>query len=98
METTILLYLGLKLYAQDRQKRLIKELHQVGLIVSYNHIMDVQKRFAQAVSKRFKDEGVVVQTNCKHSIFTTLTTDNIDVSGRHDVWYINHTDWSCDQG
>ena len=85
VKTPIPLYLGLALHAQDRQKRLIGELHQLVLTVFYSLIMDVRKKFTQAVSKRFKDEGVVVPTNCKRRIFTTATTDNTGVSGRHDM-------------
>lgn len=79
------LYMGLKLHAHDRLKNLIREFHQLGLTVSYDRIMDVWRRFARAVSKRFKDEGVVVPTNCKHGVFSTATTDNIDVSSRTDM-------------
>ena len=84
-ETPMPLYMGLKLHAHDRLKNLIREFHQLGLTVSYARIMDVRRRFARAVSNRFKDEGVVVPTNCKRGIFSTATTDNIDVSGRTDM-------------
>ncbi|MES9879344.1 MAG: hypothetical protein ABW185_00490 [Sedimenticola sp.] len=84
-ETPMPLYMGLKLHAHDRLKILIREFHQLGLTVSYDRIMDVRRRFARAVSKRFKEEGVVVPTNCKRGVFSTATTDNIDVSGRTDM-------------
>ena len=84
-ETLVPLYISLKLHAHDRLKGFIKQFHQLGITVSYDRIMDVRRRFALAVSKRFKDEGVVVPTNCKRGVFSTATTDNIDVSGRTDM-------------
>ena len=37
------------------------------------------------MAKRFKDEGVLVPTNCKRGVFSTVTTDSIAVSGRTDM-------------
>ena len=57
----------------------------MGLSVSYDRTMDVWTIFARAVTKSFKNEGVVVPTNCKHGMFSKVTTDNIDVSDRTDM-------------
>lgn len=94
-ETPLPLYIGLKLHAQDRLKSCIRDFHPLGVVSSYDRIMSVRKKLAKAVSKRFKDEGVVVPTNCKRGVFTTGTTDNIDVSGRTEmhgtaITLINH--------
>ena len=61
---------------------MLLEFHQLGVTLSYDRIMEIRRKFAQAVSKRFKDDGVVVPTNCKRNVFSTAATDNIDVSGR----------------
>ena len=84
-ETPVPLYIGLKLHSHDRLKNVIREFHQLGVTLSYDRIMEIRRKFAQAVSKRFKDEGVVVPTNCKRNVFSTATTDNIDVSGRTEM-------------
>ena len=55
------------------------------LAVFYDRIIDVQTRCTGAVAKRFKDEGAVVPTNCKRGVFLTVTTNDIDVSGRTDM-------------
>ena len=47
--------------------------------------MKVWKKFAQAVSCRFKEDGVVGPTNCKHGVFSTATEDNVDLAGRTDM-------------
>ena len=84
-ETAFPLYVGLKLHAYGRLKSIIKHFHQLGVSVPYARIMQVRKSLAQAASKRFKENGVVVPTNCQLNTFTTATVDNIDVSGRHDM-------------
>ena len=47
--------------------------------------MEVQIKFAQAVSCRFKEDGVVVPTNYKHGLLSTATVDSIDVVGATDM-------------
>ena len=84
-ETPVPLYFGLKLDSNGRQKKVIKRVHRYGICVSYGRLKNVRKRLAMAVSKRFQDDKVVVPSNCQKGVFTTGTTDNIDVSGREDM-------------
>ena len=84
-ETPVPLYFGLKLDSNGRQKKVIKRFHRYGICVSYGRLKNVRKRLAMAVSKRFQDDKVVVPSNCQKGVFTTRTTDNIDVSGREDM-------------
>ena len=44
--------------------------------------MDVRRGLAQAVSRRYAEDGVVVSSNIKRGVFTTGGVDNIDESGR----------------
>ena len=84
-ETPLPLYVGLKLESNGRQKKLITQFNRIGLSVSHQRVKQVRKKIAKAVSKRFKDEKVVVPSNCQRGIFTTGTTDNIDVKGRREM-------------
>ena len=79
------LYLGLKLYVNNRSKSIIQEFHHLGLTVSYNRVMEVRKKFEQAVSCRFKEDGFVGPTNCKHGVFSTATVDSVNVAARTDM-------------
>ena len=81
-EMPLPLYMGLKLHVNNRSKIIIQEFHHLGLTVTYKRIMELRKKLAQGVSCRFKDDGVVVPTKCKHGAFSTATVDNIDVAGR----------------
>ena len=73
--------MGLKLHAHDRQKGTISTFHALGISVSYDRVMDVRRGLAQAVSKLFPEDGVVVPSNIKSGVFTTGGVDNIDESG-----------------
>ena len=84
-ETPFPLYVGLKLHCQGRQKKFIKNLYNAGISVSHDRVIDLRQKSVQAVSKRFRVQGVVVPVNCKRCVFITGTTDNIDVSGRTDM-------------
>ena len=81
-ETPFPLYIGLKLHSYDRMKTFIMTLHQYGLSVSYDRVMEVRKSFAEAVTKRWSEDGVVVPTTIKKGVFVTGAVDNIDESGR----------------
>ena len=74
--------MGLKLYAHDCHKGTISTFHALGISVLYDQVMDVRRGFAQAVSRRFAADGVVVPSNIKRGVFTTGGVDNIDESGR----------------
>ena len=46
--------------------------------VSYNRVMDVRRGFAQDVSKRWAEDGVVVPSNTKRKVLVTNAADNLD--------------------
>ena len=81
-ETPLALYLGFKLDSCGRQKKLVKQFHKYGLCVSYDRVKKLKKKIARGLSRRYKEDEVVVPTNCVKGIFYTGTTDNIDESGR----------------
>ena len=81
-ETPFPLYMELKLHAHDRQKGTISPLQALGISVLYDRIMDVRRGLAQAISRRFAEDGVVVPSNIKRGVFNNGGVDNIDESGR----------------
>ena len=52
---------------------------------------NLNKKIARGLSRRYKEDEVVVPTNCVKGIFFTGTTDNIDESGRVEMHGI---DWA----
>ena len=77
-ETAFPLYLGLQIHNKTRRKDLIDELHQVGLSISYDRVIQIQTQTANGVIDRFVQDGVVCPTSLRFGILTTGQLDNID--------------------
>ena len=67
------------------KKGTINTFHAMGMVVSYDWVMEVRKGLAISVSKRFAKDGVVLPSNIKRGVFTTGAVDNIDESGRTEL-------------
>ena len=72
------LYHGIKLHGAARLKHQLENAHHLGLSVSYDRVMDVKVLVAHAVCKRHAENGVVLPTNGRRSVFTTHDVDNLD--------------------
>ena len=70
-EKPLPLYYGLKLHALGRQKNQIGIAQEQLICVSYRRVMEVKLDIAQAVCARDAEDGVVVPTNSRMSVFTT---------------------------
>ena len=73
-ENTFCLYVGLSLHATDWQREAIVTFHALGMSVSFDHVMDVRRGFAQTVSKRWAEDGVVVPNNAKRKVWQVQQT------------------------
>lgn len=47
--------------------------------------MEVKKLFAEAVCKRWLDDGVIAPANIKRKVFLTTTVDIIDEMGHYKI-------------
>ena len=59
------LYLGLNIHTQTRSKKLIIELHELGLSVSYHRVLQLENQIAFAVCEDFRKKGVVCPTQLR---------------------------------
>ena len=78
LETPFPLYHGIKLHGDATLKHQIENAHHLGLSVLYDRVMDVKVLVAHAVCKRHAEDGVVLPTNVRRSVFTTHDVDNLD--------------------
>ena len=81
-EKPLPLYYGLKLHALGRQKNQIGIAKEQRICVSYRRVMEVKLDIAQAVCAHDAEDGVVVPTNSRMSVFTTHDVDNLDRSAK----------------
>ena len=70
--------IGLKFHVKNRSHQEVEDLHQIGISVSLQRVIDVRTDFAKAVSKRWNEEEVVVPTNVCRGVFVTCNDDNLD--------------------
>ena len=75
LETPIPLYFSLKFHGKTRAKSNINVLHDAGLDVSYT----------RAVCKRHSEHGIVLPTNVRQGVFSTMHFDNLDHNTRSNL-------------
>ena len=77
-EPPLQLYVGLSIHAYTRSKKIINELFQLGISVSYDRLDDLLNGLGTAVGNRFQQDGVVCPLNLNCGLFTVGALDNID--------------------
>ncbi|KAH3857789.1 hypothetical protein DPMN_100404 [Dreissena polymorpha] len=77
-ETPLPVFIGMSTYAKTRKRLLVEMLHDHGLIISYDSVLEVSAQLGDAAVNRYKNEGVVCSFILRTNIFTTAAMDNID--------------------
>ena len=77
-ETPFVIYVGLLLFVKTRKRQLIDTLHQYGICISYDRVLEISSQMGTALVKRFTEEGVVCPSVLQKGLFTTAALDNID--------------------
>ena len=78
LETPFPRYLSLKFHGKTRAKSTINVLHDACLDVSYTRAHEVRKDIARAVCKRHSEDCIVLPTNVRQGVFSTMHFDNLD--------------------
>ena len=77
-ETKLPLYLGLLIHGKTRKRELVDILHDRGLCISYDRVMQISTDIANSVITQFEESHVVCLSFFKSNVFTTGNLDNID--------------------
>ena len=77
-ETSVNIYVGLKLYSTVRSRTLIDCLFQLGICISYDRILSITKSLYEALRTTFYPYKIFLPTNLKKGCFTVSAKDNID--------------------
>ncbi len=77
-EPPLPLYIGLNVHTQTRSKKLIMELHALGLSVSYDRILQLENQLATAVTEDIVKKGIVCPAQLRIGLFTLSALDNLD--------------------
>ena len=70
-QTSFTNYVGLSVFVKTRKRHLVDMLHENGLSISYDRVLEISRR-------NYIEEGVVCPPMLKKGLFTTSAMDNID--------------------
>ena len=66
------------MHAQTRSKKLVNQLYEFGLSVSYQRVDEIMNNLATSVCDHFKPVGVVCPLSLHSGLFTVGAIDNLD--------------------
>ncbi len=78
LEPPLPLYVGINVHTQTKSKRLVTQLCQFGLSVSYDRIIQVENQLATGVCQHIAEIGLVCPSQLRHGLFTIGALDNLD--------------------
>ena len=70
--------IGLNVHKMTRSKKLMQQLYQMRISVSYDRDMELEDWIATSVCERFEEDGVVVPACLRKGLFTVGALDNLD--------------------
>ena len=77
-ETPFAVYAGLKVYAKTSKRELIDKLHENGLSIPFDRMLEISSKLGETVIKQYVEEDVVCPPVVRKGLFTTAAVDNID--------------------
>ena len=77
-ETPLMLFNVLRMYASTKSRTLVDCYFQMGLCVSYDHVLHVTKGISDNLVRKFKTHGIFAPGELKSDVFTMVAKDNLD--------------------
>lgn len=77
-ETPFAVYVGMSVFAKTRKRQLIDMLHENGLSISYDRVLEISAQLGEAVVAQYVEDRVVCPPVLRKQLFTTAAVDNID--------------------
>ena len=77
-EPPLPIYIGLNIHQMTRSKKLIQQLYQMGISISYDRVLELEDSLATSVCERFEEDGVVAPALLRKGVFTVGALDNLD--------------------
>lgn len=78
LEPPLPLYIGINVHTQIRSKKLVTQLYQFGLSMSYDWVLQVENQLATDVYQHIAEIGLVCLSQLRHGLFTIGALDNLD--------------------
>ena len=77
-ETPFPVYIRMSVHATTRKRHLVEMLHDHGLSIPYDRVLDISALLGDAAVARYVEEGVVCPPKLRKGLFSTYAMDNID--------------------
>ena len=77
-ETTFPVYMGMSFYTKTRRRKLVEMLHEHGISISYDRMLEISAQLGDATVSKYVDDGEVCPPVLQKGLFTTSAMDNID--------------------
>ena len=72
------IYIALKIHSLTRSKKLVSELYQLGISISYKRLLELQDQIASNLCQKSNQIGLVCPSQLRHGLFTVGALDNLD--------------------
>ena len=76
-ETPFPVHIGKSVFAKTRKRSLVGMLHEHGMSISYDRLLEISAQLGDATVSKFVEEGVVCLV-LRKGLFTTAVMENID--------------------
>ena len=77
-ETPFPVYIGMSIYAKTRKRTLVNMLHEHGIGISYDRVLEISAQLGDATISKYAEDGLVCPPVLRKGLFTTSAMDNID--------------------
>ena len=77
-ETPLPQYLGVLIHHKTRKRELVDALFELGLCISYDHVLSISTILGNNLCRQFEIEKNVCPPTLRKKLFTNATIDNLD--------------------
>ena len=77
-EPPFAVYRGLYVFAKTRKRQIVEMLHENGLSISYDRVLEISAQLGEVVVAQYVEDGVICPPVLRKQLFTTAAVDNID--------------------
>ena len=77
-EPTIPVYLGLNIHMLVRSKKLIDQLNELCISISYDRVLQFENTMAHSMCQQFHVDNIVCPSHLHQGLFTSGALDNVD--------------------
>ena len=75
--------MGMAVYAKTRKRNLVEMLHDHGMSISFDRVLEISAQLGDATVSKYVEEGVVYPPVLRKGLFTTVAMDQSSSDPTH---------------